>query len=82
MKDLLEYKNSKYGNIGLEPINVLSRMSPINGLLQRADDKIARLKNRKEELPSKNDLCDLIGYCVLLLSALDIKKEDFEKQKD
>lgn len=82
MKDLLLYKDGKYGSIGLKPLNVLSRLDPINGLLQRADDKIARLKNRKDDLPSKNDLCDLIGYCTLILVALDVTKEDFEKQKD
>ena len=64
LKDLLLYKNGKYGNSGIEPINVFSKASAETGLLQRIDDKIARIKNSPEL--RKNDIADLTGYLVLL----------------
>ena len=64
LKNLLLYKNEKYGNSGLQPINVFSKQSAETGLLQRLDDKISRIKN-SEEL-RKNDIADLFGYLALL----------------
>ncbi len=64
LHDLLQYKNSKYGNSGIEPINVFSKVSAETGLLQRLDDKIARIKNSPEL--RKNDVADVVGYLVLL----------------
>lgn len=64
LKDLSMYKNEKYGNSALEPINVLSKSDSLTGLMVRADDKIARIKNSKEL--RKNDVVDLIGYLVLI----------------
>lgn len=64
LKVLLLYKNEKYGNSGLEPINVFSKQSAETGLLQRLDDKIARIKNSTEL--RKNDVADLFGYLALL----------------
>ncbi len=64
LHDLLQYKNSKYGNSGIEPINVFSKVPAETGLLQRLDDKIARIKNSPEL--RKNDAADVIGYIVLL----------------
>lgn len=64
LKALSSYKNEKYGNSALEPINVLSKSNSLTGLMVRADDKIARIKNSKEL--RKNDVVDLIGYLVLI----------------
>lgn len=64
LKALSCYKNEKYGNSALEPINVLSKSDSLTGLMVRADDKIARIKNSKEL--RKNDVVDLIGYLVLI----------------
>lgn len=64
LKSLLLYKNQKYGNSGLQPINVFSKVSADTGLLQRLDDKIARIKNSPDL--RKNDLADVIGYIVLI----------------
>ncbi len=61
---LIYYKNIKYGNAGLEPINVFSKDDAATGLLHRIDDKVARIKNSKEL--RKNDVADLIGYLTLL----------------
>jgi hypothetical protein len=64
LHDLLQFKNKRYGNSSLEPIKVLSKADNTTGLLQRADDKIARIKNSPEL--RKNDVADLIGYLVLI----------------
>lgn len=62
--DLLQYKNNKYGNSATEPIGVFSKATADTGLLQRLDDKIARIKNSPDL--RKNDVADVIGYLVLL----------------
>jgi hypothetical protein len=64
LHDLLQYKNKRYGNSSLEPINVFSKTDSATGLLQRIDDKIARIQNSPEL--RKNDVSDLVGYLILL----------------
>ena len=59
---LLE-KNKRYGNAALEPINIFCKLNSSQGILQRIDDKLQRVKNSPE--PSKNDVFDLIGYLTL-----------------
>lgn len=82
MKDLLLYKNEKYGDSALNPNNVFYKGDATNSILIRLDDKIGRIKNNKEQIPRINDVCDLIGYCVLLLASLDVSKKEIEKFKD
>lgn len=87
IQDLLLYKNAQYGNIGSDPINIFARYmsrgnTAINGILQRLDDKLARIKNCPEEKPRANDICDLVGYLCLLAVNLGISKEDIAKFKD
>jgi hypothetical protein len=60
---LLE-KNKRYGNSALEPINIFCKLSASNGIQQRLDDKLMRIKNSNEL--RKNDVFDLMGYLVLL----------------
>jgi len=62
--DLLNYKNTQYGDSAGSPINVFSKMNPEEGIRQRLDDKVMRIKN-SDDL-RKNDISDLIGYLVLL----------------
>lgn len=57
-------KNRRYGNSALSPINIFSRLPADAGILQRLDDKISRVRNSAEL--RKNDICDIIGYLVLL----------------
>tara|TARA_R110002020_G_scaffold392352_1_gene602614 strand:+ start:3593 stop:4054 length:462 start_codon:yes stop_codon:yes gene_type:complete len=75
INDLLEYKNAKYGNAALEPLNIFSEFGAIG---QRLDDKLARVKNC-EEL-RKNDIVDIIGYLVLLCK--EHGWESFDEFKD
>lgn len=78
LHDLLQYKNSKYGNSSLEPINVFSKVDSETGLLLRLDDKIARIMNSPEL--RKNDVADVFGYLTLLC----VKKgwDNFDEFKD
>lgn len=87
MKDLNVYKNTQYGNIGSEPLNLfaryMSKETPaLNGIYQRLDDKLSRVKNCPDEKPRVNDVCDIIGYLNLLLVNLGVTKEDIAKFKD
>lgn len=85
MADLQVYKNSMYGNVGSEPLGIFSKhMSPdtpaINGILQRLDDKLMRIKTAEELRP--NDILDEMGYLNLLLVNMGVTKEDIAKYKD
>ena len=61
--DLLNVKNKAYGNSALEPINVFSKASSADVILQQIDHKLSRLKT--SDTPSKNDVIDLMGYLTL-----------------
>jgi len=58
---LLEYKNLKYGNAALEPMEIFEGKTKVG---QRLDDKLGRVKN-SDDL-KKNDIADLIGYLTLV----------------
>ena len=80
MKDLLLYKNKKYGDSALNPNNVFYKGDSTNSIKIRLDDKIGRIKNCQET--RINDVADVIGYCTLLLISIGASKKDFEKLKD
>jgi hypothetical protein len=58
---LLKYKNEKYGNSALEPLQIFSNKCKVG---TRLDDKLARVKN--SDKLAKNDIADLIGYLTLI----------------
>ena len=80
MKDLLLYKNQKYGDSALNPNNIFYKGDSTNSIKIRLDDKIGRIKNCEET--RINDVADIIGYCTLLLVSIGADKKDFEKLKD
>ena len=82
MKDLLLYKNEKYGDSALSPNNIFYKGDSTNSILIRLDDKIGRIKNNQDSLPRVNDVCDIIGYCTLLLVSMGISSEDIARLKD
>lgn len=82
MKDLLLYKNEKYGDSALSPNNIFYKGDSTNSILIRLDDKIGRIKNNQDSLPRVNDVCDIIGYCTLLLVSMGISSEDIANLKD
>lgn len=85
MKDLLLYKNQKYGDSALNPIGIFTKHLkevPENtaSILVRLDDKLSRVKNA--DCLRINDISDIIGYCSLLLISMDVTPEDIAKFKD
>tara|TARA_R110002073_G_scaffold148366_4_gene301517 strand:+ start:19825 stop:20415 length:591 start_codon:yes stop_codon:yes gene_type:complete len=73
--DLLKYKNEKYGNAALEPLEIFQGKCKVG---QRLDDKLARVKNGGEL--QKNDIADLIGYLTLV--CVENGWDSFEEFKD
>lgn len=80
MKDLLLYKNEKYGDSALKPKGIFYKGESSNSIKIRLDDKIGRVQSSEET--RINDVCDIIGYCTLLLISMNVTKEDIEKFKD
>lgn len=67
LKEFLLAKNESYGNSAFEPINVFSKLDAREGILIRLDDKLKRIKNGRG-YPGDNDLKDITGYLILLLT--------------
>lgn len=67
LRKMLTEKNKRYGDSALKPIKVFSKDNAKKGLYIRADDKLSRIKNSTEL--RKNDVADLMGYCVLICMA-------------
>lgn len=82
MKDLLLYKNKKYGDSAINPKKIFYKGDSTNSILIRLDDKVGRVMSNPDEKPRVNDVCDIIGYCVLLLISLEVTKDDIAKFKD
>lgn len=82
MKDLLLYKNQKYGDSALKPKSIFYKGDSTNSILIRLDDKLGRVISNKEEKPRVNDVADIIGYCTLLLISMGVTAEDIAKFKD
>jgi len=82
MRDLLLEKNLRYGDSALAPLQIFSKNNASNSIAVRLDDKLSRIKNRKEQTPKANDVCDIIGYCFLLLISMGVTKADILKQLD
>lgn len=80
MKDLLLYKNQKYGDSALNPNNIFYKGDSTNSIKIRLDDKIGRIKNCEEI--RINDVCDIIGYSVLLLVSMEVSKNEIKLLKD
>ena len=82
MKDLLLYKNQKYGDSAINPKKIFYKGDSTNSILIRLDDKLGRVMANPEEKPRVNDVADIIGYCTLLLISMDVTAEDIAKFKD
>lgn len=82
MKDLLLYKNQKYGDSAINPKKIFYKGDSTNSILIRLDDKLGRIISNTEEKPRVNDTADIIGYCTLLLISMGVTPEDIAKFKD
>ena len=85
MKDLLLYKNQKYGDSALNPLCIFTKHlreveANTASILVRLDDKLSRVKNADEL--RVNDVSDIIGYCTLLLVSMNVTDEEIKKFKD
>ena len=80
IKDLLLYKNQKYGDSALNPNNIFYKGDSTNSIKIRLDDKIGRIKNCEET--RINDVADVVGYGILLLASMKVTKDDIAKFKD
>ena len=82
MEDLLLYKNQKYGDSAINPKKIFYKGDSTNSILIRLDDKLGRVMSNTEEKPRVNDVCDIIGYCTLLLISMGVTAKDIAKFKD
>lgn len=84
MTSLLKYKDEKYGNAVLTPIEIFSKhlsdknSIARNGIFISLDHKLSRIKN--SETLRKNDLADLLGYLSFLM--VDLGYLEFDEFKD
>ena len=82
MRDLLLYKNQKYGDSALQPKHIFYKGDATNSILIRLDDKLGRIMANANETPRINDVADIIGYCTLLLIGMGATADDIQKLKD
>jgi len=75
MQKVLLEKNRRYGDSALNPLGVFSPLTAVDAIRIRLDDKLKRIKNGPP-VPRTNDVCDLIGYCFLLLAANNVEPEE------
>lgn len=76
MKKVLLEKNRRYGNAALNPLSIFHKGNNMEGIKVRLDDKLSRVKN-SDKLRA-NDICDIIGYCYLLLLGMGVTPEEIE----
>lgn len=82
MKNLLLYKNRKYGDSAINPKKIFYKGDTTNSILIRLDDKIGRVMSNTDDKPRVNDVADIIGYCTLLLVSMGVTAEDLKKFMD
>ena len=70
---MLIEKNISYGNSALQPISIFSKGDDLDGLRNRIDDKLSRIKN-EQSYAGDNDVDDLIGYLILYKVGLDMNR--------
>lgn len=68
VREMLQAKNTAYGDSALSPVRVFSRASAVEQLLVRIDDKLSRM--RRGHAAGEEIEKDLIGYLVLLRIAV------------
>ena len=72
----------QYGDSALNPRKIFYKGDAVSAILVRLNDKISRIENNPDEMPRFNDVADTIGYCTLLLIAMNAQPQDFEALKD
>tara|TARA_R100001082_G_C4342492_1_gene150801 strand:+ start:798 stop:1100 length:303 start_codon:yes stop_codon:yes gene_type:complete len=76
IKELLLYKNLKYGDSAINPCRIFSKASDVEQLLVRIDDKLNRIQKGAGLIAKDEDIIqDLIGYLILLKICMNKKGE-------
>ena len=70
-KNLLLYKNEKYGDSALNPLGIFTKGEAIVNLGARMEDKLMRLKEVGMTAESIDTLYDLQGYLTLMIIAIE-----------
>lgn len=65
-KELLLEKNREYGDSALHPLGIFSKLSAIEAIKIRIDDKLARIQFSGPKNIKEDTVLDLIGYLVLM----------------
>lgn len=78
IRELLINKNRKYGNAALQPPGIFAKLTPIEYINVRIDDKLARKRSHQHDEDEDVDT-DVIGY--LLLKKIALLREDRAKVK-
>lgn len=74
IKQTLLEKNRKYGDAALNPIQVFSKLDPVQQIKVRLDDKLKRVQNSQDD-EDEDPILDLIGYLVLLKIAISYQNQ-------
>jgi len=74
VQKLLIQKNKNYGDSAISPSNIFCRLSAIDSICARIDDKLMRIQNKGINDETEDTITDLIGYLILLKVAI-IKEE-------
>ena len=82
IRDLLLYKNRKYGDSALNPKKIFYKGDARNSILIRLDDKLGRIMANADATPRINDVADIIGYCTLLLISMGATQSDIKALMD
>ena len=82
IRDLLLYKNQKYGDSALNPKKIFYKGDARNSILIRLDDKLGRIMANADATPRINDVADIIGYCTLLLISMGATQSDIKELMD
>ena len=82
IRDLLLYKNQKYGDSALNPKKIFYKGDARNSILIRLDDKLGRIMANADATPRINDVADIIGYCTLLLISMGTTQSDIKALMD
>ena len=65
-KELLLEKNREYGDSALHPLGIFSKLSAIEAIKIRIDDKLARIQFSGQKNIKEDTVLDLIGYLILM----------------
>ena len=82
IRDLLLYKNEKYGDSAINPKKIFYKGDARNAILIRLDDKLSRITANTDDSPRVNDVADIIGYCTLLLISMGVTQKDIKNLMD